>query len=309
MRGRAVPDAKRPLVKLIIGMIVYFACFFGMSRYGNVGLAVLARKAGIVEISPYAAASLRLFGILIVMLITCLLIRQMNVFFRRRRGFAYGLFVGGYMFLYSVIGFVSAFSSAFSAMRDADSAMAATGSALSDAGLGLSAASVFQDGNTILFSIIYFILVGITEELVFRGIAADLLLQIFFQKFPDKKPVLPAVIISGLIFSAAHSVNLYVADTSGVLVQMIAAFFLGMLLTAIYYRTGNIYVVIFLHILNDVAAAAPITILKSETSITDVISGYGASDLVMLIPYIIVLVFLLRPRKLADIHKIFNIAC
>ena len=297
MRGRAVPDAKRPLVKLIIGMIVYFVCFSVMSRYGNVGIAYLARKAGIVEISPYAAASLRLFGILVVMLITCILIRQMNVFFRRRQGFAYGLFVGGYMFLYSVIGFVSAFSGAISTVSGTSEAS------------GLSAASVFQDGNTILFSVIYFILVGITEELVFRGIAADLLLQIFFQKFPDKKPVLPAVIISGLIFSAAHSVNLYVADASGVLVQMIAAFFLGMLLTAIYYRTGNIYVVIFLHILNDVAAAAPITILKSETSITDVISGYGASDLMMLIPYIIVLVFLLRPRKLADIRKIFNITC
>lgn len=297
MRGHAAPDAKRPLIKLIIAMLIYFACFFAMSRYGDAGLAFVARIAGIAVISPYAAASLRLFGILIIMLITCLLIRQMNVFFRRRLSFWRGVFVGSYMFLYSVIGFVSAFSGTISSVSGADGAS------------GLSAASVFQDRNTILFSVVYFILVGITEELVFRGLTADLLIQFFFQKYPGKKPVIPAVIISGLIFSAAHSVNLYVADASGVLIQMIAAFFLGMLLTAIYYRTANIYVVMFLHILNDVAAAVPVTILKSDMSITDVISGYGPEALIMLIPYIIVLVFLLRPRKLAEIRQIFNNAC
>lgn len=249
-----------------------------MSRYGNAGIIFLMQRTGIEAIPPYAAASIRLLGLLIVLLIVCLLIRQFNVFFRHRRSFLYGLFVGGYMFLYSIAGF-------FAVLPGAES---------------------FQDRNTILFSILYFILVGITEELIFRGITADLLLQAFFQRNPGRKPVVPAVIISGAIFALAHAVNIKIADTSGVLVQMTVAFFLGMLLTAIYYRTGNIYVVIFLHIINDLAAAVPITILKSEVSITDVISGYGMTDLVILIPYIVVLVFLLRPKKQEEIRELFT---
>ena len=85
---------------------------------------------------------------------------------------------------------------------------------------------------------------------------------------------------------------------------MAGAFVLGMFLTAVYFRSGNIYTVIFLHILNDIVAALPVTILKSDISINDIISGYEAADLTMLIPYIIVLIFLLRPKKLEEIRTL-----
>ena len=274
MRGRAASHAAHPLIRLAIGLILYFISFFMMGRYGNAVIARLLAGSGIDVLSSYAAASLRLFGILIVILIIMLLIRQFHVFFQRRRGFFYGVFVGGYMFIYSVIGFISV----------------------------LPGAESFQDRNTIVFSILYFILVGITEELIFRGVTADLLLQLFFQRNPKKKPVIPAIIISGIIFSMAHAVNARISDVSGVLVQMTAAFFLGMFLTTVYYRSRNIYAVIFLHLINDLAAAVPITILKSDVSITDVISGYGAADLALLIPYVVALVFVLRPKKLDEVR-------
>ena len=275
-RGHTVPNAGHPLIRLVIALIIYAGCVFMLHRYGNAAIILFAQKTGTTFTTPYAASSLELLGVFIVMLIVCLIIRQFHVFFKRRRSFLYGIFVGGYMFLYSVIGFISI----------------------------LPGTESFQDRDTILFSILYFILVGLTEELVFRGITADLLLQAFFKTNPGRKPVIPAVIISGVIFSLAHATNLKSADASGVIVQMAGAFVLGMFLTAVYFRSGNIYTVIFLHILNDIVAALPVTILKSDISINDIISGYEAADLTMLIPYIIVLIFLLRPKKLEEIRTL-----
>lgn len=275
MRGRAVSHAAHPLIRLLIALIIYFFFFFMIGRYGNTVIVRLLQGTGIDVLSPYAAASMRLVGILVVILIIYLLVRQFHVFSRRRRTFLYGLFVGGYMLIYAVVGIIAVFPGA----------------------------EAFQDKNTILFSILYFILVGVTEELVFRGITADLLLQFFFERNPVRRPVVPAVIISGAIFSLAHAVNVRHSDIGGVLVQMAAAFVLGMFLTAVYYRTGNIYAVIFLHVINDLAAALPVTILKSEESISDVISGYSAADLVLLIPYAVILIFLLRPKKMDEIRQ------
>ena len=76
---------------------------------------------------------------------------------------------------------------------------------------------------------------------------------------------------------------------------------MGMVLTAVYYRTGNIYAVIILHAINDLAAAMPVTIIQSDQNISDVISGYGLVDIMMLLPYIAVLMVILRPSKMEDL--------
>ena len=93
------------------------------------------------------------------------------------------------------------------------------------------------------------------------------------------------------------------ADISGVLVQMLGAFLMGMVLVAVYYRTANIYAVIILHAVNDIAAAMPVTILRSEQTISDMISGYGIKDVLLLLPYIAVLFVILRPAKTESIWK------
>ena len=73
---------------------------------------------------------------------------------------------------------------------------------------------------------------------------------------------------------------------------------MGMVLVAVYYRTANIYAVMILHAFNDIAAAMPVTILHSNQTISDIISGYGLQDVLLLIPYIVVLLVILRPSKL-----------
>ena len=120
------------------------------------------------------------------------------------------------------------------------------------------------------------------------------------------KAIYAAVIISGLIFAGAHAINIQYADISGVLVQMAGAFVMGMFLTAVYYRTGNIYSVMILHVMNDLAAALPVTIIKSKESGADIISGYGAADLLQMIPYLVILIFLIRPQKQEEITGLWD---
>ena len=282
--GCPVQYADYPMARLIAGLLAYAICIYMMNRYGYGVLAYFIRLTGIKLKTPYAAAFLQLLGVFIVMLAVCALIRQFHIFFRPRRSCFYGIFIGGYMLVYSAVVIV----------------------------LELTCAEGFQSRDTILFSILYFILVGATEELVFRGITADLLLQIFIRKGTRTQKtnprdisvaewkgsnLVPAVIISGLIFALAHAMNLRDADASGVLIQMIGAFIMGMFLTAVYYRSGNLYSVIFLHVINDIAAAFPVTVLRSEANVSDIISGYNTIDLVWQIPYIVILIILLRPTK------------
>ena len=62
------------------------------------------------------------------------------------------------------------------------------------------------------------------------------------------------------------------------------------------------------HIVNDLAAALPFAILKGgeDAGISDVISGYGASELLMLIPYVILVMVLLRPGKRREIFEMWR---
>ena len=241
-------------------------------------------RAGLQHRLPsYFSASLQLFLRLLVILFLMYLISNMHIFSRRRQLLPSALVPGLYLILMSLLSIVN----------------------------GLMNAEGFQSRSTILLSIICFILVGIIEELVYRGVAADLLLKTFlFRADPSgcgvyeragNKVVWSAVICSGLIFGIAHISNMSHADVSGVLVQMLGAFLLGMVLVAVYYRTANIYAVMILHAFNDIAAAMPVTILKSDQTISDVISGYSVSDVLFLIPYILVLLIILRPSKMESI--------
>ena len=238
-------------------------------------------RAGLHRRLPsYFSASVQLFLRLLIILFLMYLIGNMNIFTRRRQPLPGALLPGLYLIIMSLLSIVN----------------------------GLMNAEGFQSRSTILFSITYFILVGITEELVYRGVTADILLKTFlFRSNPSgdmiysragRQAIWEAVLCSGLIFGIAHMSNISHADVSGVLVQMLGAFLMGMVLVAVYYRTANIYAVIILHAINDIAAAMPVTILQSDQTISDVISGYGMKDVLLLIPYIVVLLIILRPSMM-----------
>lgn len=141
--------------------------------------------------------------------------------------------------------------------------------------------------------------VGITEEFVFRGVMATLLLKKFGT---DKKGVWKAVIVSGILFGLAHISNIIGASPLGVVVQAIIASMLGMVIAAIYFRSGCIWVTVFLHAFIDVAAAITTGLYGNETMV-DTISSYSLVNLVSCVPYLIVVLVLLRKKKIGEVKE------
>lgn len=141
--------------------------------------------------------------------------------------------------------------------------------------------------------------VGIAEEFVFRGVIATL----FLKKFgTDKKGVWKAVAVSGILFGLAHVSNILEASMTGVLVQVVIASMLGMLLAAIYFRTGCIWVTVFLHALIDVAAGITTGLYGNET-LMDTVSSYSPANLISCVPYLLVLLVLLRKKKVGEVKQ------
>ena len=90
--------------------------------------------------------------------------------------------------------------------------------------------------------------VGIAEEFLCRG----WLQNEFMERFSNnKKEVIISIILSSLIFGFMHIVNLSVQTVFETIIQMINATALGFLLGSIYYKTKNIWTVIFLHAFYD----------------------------------------------------------
>ena len=153
--------------------------------------------------------------------------------------------------------------------------------------------------------LIYFacmICVGIVEEFVFRGIIATLLLKKFTT---SRAGIWKAVVVSGLLFGIAHISNIFGCSPTGVFVQAAIASMLGMLLTAIYFRTGCIWVTVALHALVDIAAAITTGLYGNET-MADTVSSYSPTQLLSCGIYLIVLIILLRRSKMDEIELHMN---
>lgn len=153
-------------------------------------------------------------------------------------------------------------------------------------------------------------LIGFTEETFFRGIISNL----FYEKHAnDKAGVWTAVIGSGFVFGMMHLGNCFagiVATPNGVrfnsavvvgsMVQTASACVMGMALTAIYYRCRNIWALAFVHGFIDLCSAFTAGVEKGGSLIGE-ISTYTPFMFVSMIPYVVLVIFLLRPKKMADI--------
>ena len=99
--------------------------------------------------------------------------------------------------------------------------------------------------NNLLSLIVYTILIGLFEEIFFRGIIENELLENYSS---TKKEVLISIIISGSIFGAVHLTNLLVGqDLLTTLMQFVQTTAIGILFGTIYYKTKNIWSLVFLH--------------------------------------------------------------
>ncbi len=151
----------------------------------------------------------------------------------QRSGFWKGLFIGGFMIVATISNLYSAFdeASAYSPVK-------------------VQASEVVIIAVEALF-------IGMLEEFLFRG----LIFNIFMAKVQTYtyKEVMKAVVGSAVIFGGVHLLNLitYPNLIKVTLIQVEYAMFIGMIFAIVYFRSRNIWVVVFLHFIYDFASDVP----------------------------------------------------
>lgn len=146
------------------------------------------------------------------------------------------------------------------------------------------------------------ILVGIAEEFLFRGVIAETLLEHFGT---SRGGIWKACLLSGLLFGCAHLTNLLSSAPLGVLMQCIFAASLGVLYAAIYFRTGNLWVTVFLHGGMDIISMLVGGLYGTE-SVAESVSSYDASMLLSVLVYLIPAAILLRKKKIGEVKLYFQ---
>lgn len=104
------------------------------------------------------------------------------------------------------------------------------------------------DGLTLLLFMVSVLLVGLFEELLFRGVLFPLLIKALAG---CKNPLVLAAISSSLLFGVVHFVNLFSQpdNWSGILSQVCFATAIGVYFSGLLLRTENILVPILIHVL------------------------------------------------------------
>ncbi|TMT01307.1 CPBP family intramembrane metalloprotease [Apilactobacillus kunkeei] len=92
---------------------------------------------------------------------------------------------------------------------------------------------------------------ALPEELMFRGIILAFVLRLMTKKSTSTLRVSSGLIISALIFGAFHYINLTSQSFGFTSLQVINAAALGMLLGAVYIKSGTIIVPMALHFIYD----------------------------------------------------------
>ena len=144
---------------------------------------------------------------------------------------------------------------------------------------------------------------GFYEETIFRGVTVP----IGMRYFKSEKRVGILVLISALVFGLMHIGNI----ANGASIQMgiaqgVATTFAGIFFIAVFLRTGNILIPIFMHGIFDYMCFVTDPTLENGIMANDVATS--ALILAVLVDVIAGIwgLYLLRPAKRAEIHAIWD---
>lgn len=162
----------------------------------------------------------------------------------------------------------------------------------------LNIESKIEPFGAILTFVFTMLLVGFTEELIFRGVIFNLL----FDRFSNTKGgIVFAVIFNGLIFGGVHLSNLTTgAKFSSIIIQVITAGFLGALFAIVYARTRNLWFAIVAHAAVDFGALLGGGIFGNGDLI-DALGSFSVQNLISVPILLIPLLILCRKSKLEEI--------
>ena len=255
-------EEKSPLIFSVAALVLYMILFFLVSVFTTV----------FVKIEDYylsLAVNEALEAVLSVVFL--IVLGRGKSVFKSRKGFFGSLFVG----MYEIVLLALTFSSV----------------------CYINAEEELESVGSIIAFIVCMLLVGVTEEVFFRGVVADIILENYGK---DRKGVIFSVAVSGLLFGLSHISNLGAGiGLSGVLIQIAQAAILGMFFGAVYMRTHNIFGVIFLHAAMDFVALSS-SGLWGVGTVESSIDGLGVQNLVSLIVYLIPTIFIMRFSKIDE---------
>ena len=202
-----------------------------------------------------------------------------NALTQKSKGVLYSLGTGGYMLMVGALATVSNFAM-YAFTED------------------YKIRPLAPAGEIVIFILAMFG-IGFTEELVFRGIVTNILKEKFSVR--TDRGIFLVIVVQGVLVGGCHMTNMLSGiGLESALVQSVMASFLGMLLGAIYLRTGSLWFVMLLHAWNDFGALLASGFFKMNT-LAGSISEYTWGKLVGLPVYLAVILILLRPSKRREI--------
>ncbi|MBO7452801.1 MAG: CPBP family intramembrane metalloprotease [Clostridiales bacterium] len=145
------------------------------------------------------------------------------------------------------------------------------------------------------------LLIGLVEEGLYRGVIQELFMNMWSGS--ERKRAMLSIICTSVMFGLFHFFNLRKPGitVAAVMVQAASAIAMGMLLGAIFYRSGRkIWPVLILHALIDCASFITSGVLHGKTQV-DAVSSLDPRSLIMIPIYIGFALFLMRKREDAKI--------
>lgn len=144
-------------------------------------------------------------------------------------------------------------------------------------GIGLSVHLGLPPTKVVMWVFLNTFLVGLSEELMFRGV--------LLQGLRHTMSVVPAVALTTLAFGAIHSLNVFITgDLRAAVIQSTAAALSGLFFIALRLRTGSLWPCIVIHGLWDCAA-----FLVAMSSATDQTASTAPAGATSLAPILLVL--------------------
>lgn len=153
-------------------------------------------------------------------------------------------------------------------------------------------------GMEIVLFLLTMVMVGVSEELMFRGVLLNSCLDYYGET--SVSSINKAIIISGGIFGAFHIFNVLIgASLSGSIVQAINAAVLGIMLGAIYVRSSkNIWPCIVLHAIQDTSAFLQAGMMNGN-GVKESVSGYSIKTLPTIVFLLLIGLFIMRKKKMS----------
>lgn len=225
------------------------------------------------ELNSYLRDFIKQLAFAIYCIIALLFLKKMDVLKVKAEGFMEGLIAGIAMIAFSSFILLS---------------------------LVIGIASVTAKSSEIILFTLQMLLVGVAEEVAFRGILQNAVMD--YIGYETVKKVRIGIIISGAVFGLIHLANGFLPGVSftSAAMQAIGVVPIGVVLGTIYYRSGkNIWPVIILHAYNDFASFISSGALGSKTQ-NEVLNSKSSATWVAFVAWCIVAAYLMRRKKIEE---------